>query len=109
MKPTLLIAAGLLCGSCFGTLGVVGEYDVGYPPASYIATATPVYYEGYPSYWYGGRWYRREGASWRAYHDEPGYLRDSRTHAAVPVVRQSYGRGQYYAPVHGAVPVRGHR
>ena len=98
--------------SCYGTVGVAGEYyDDGYPPDSYIATATPVYYEGYPSYWYGGRWYRREGTRWHSYRNEPVYLRDYRAHAAVPVVRQSYGRGQYYghahysAPVHQSVPV----
>ena len=85
--------------SCWGTVGVVGEYDEGYPPEGYIATATPVYYEGFPSYWYGGRWYRREGAGWRAYHDEPAYLHNYRSRAAP--VRQSYGRGQYYGHARG--------
>ena len=53
---------------------VAGEYDYGYPPDSYIATATPIYYEGYPSYYWGGHWYRREGARWHYYHSEPAYL-----------------------------------
>jgi hypothetical protein len=103
------VAAVALLSSCFGTVGYYGEYDAS-PPAAYIATATPVYYNGYPWYWYGDRWYCREGARWRMYRDEPAYLRDYRVHAAVPVVRQSYGRTEYYArppEVHGAVRVGG--
>jgi hypothetical protein len=111
LAVTLALVVVLLNG-CFGTLGYVGEYETyGYPPEAYIATATPVYYGGYASYWYGGRWYRRDGGRWRSYREEPVYLRDYRVHAAAPVIRQPYGRGQYYghvhvsAPVHGAVPV----
>jgi hypothetical protein len=101
------IAAVVLFSSCFGTVGVYSDYDDGYPPAGYIATATPVYYQGYPSYYYGGRWYWREGSAWRIYRDEPVYLRDYRTRVTVPIPRQSYGRGHYYGPTfHGAVPAR---
>ena len=46
------------------------------PPAAWVATAAPVYYEGRPRYWYGNRWYYREGAAWRYYNEEPVYLRE---------------------------------
>jgi hypothetical protein len=48
------------------------------PPAAYIATATPVYYEGRPSYWYGNQWHYRDGRSWRTYREEPAHLREYR-------------------------------
>ena len=104
MQRMIGIAALLLLSSCFGR--IYTEYDEGYPPEAYIATATPVYYEGYPSYWYGNRWYRREGTGWRAYRNEPEYLRNYRVGSPV-VYRQSYGRGQYYGQpsVHAAAPV----
>src|ERR1700722_11603847 len=48
------------------------------PPPEYIATTEPVYYEGRAAYWYGNRWYSRDGGAWNYYHGEPGYLRDWR-------------------------------
>lgn len=60
------------------------------PPAWFIATASPVYYEGHASYWYGDRWYYRDGGAWRNYHAEPGYLHDYRGHHESG--RQFYGR-----------------
>jgi hypothetical protein len=48
------------------------------PPAWYIATTRPTYYEGHASYWYGNRWHYREGNRWRAYREEPRYLRERR-------------------------------
>ncbi len=107
LRPLSAVAfAVVLFSSCFGTVGVYSDYD-GYPPEGYIATATPVYYQGYPSYYYGGRWYWREGSAWRVYRDEPVYLRDYRARVTVPIVRQPYGRGRYYGPTyHGATPAR---
>lgn len=92
-KPFFLAASlAALFSSCYGTVGVVGDVDPGYyPPPAYIATTPPVYYGGYPSYWYGNRWYRREGARWRAYREEPRFLRDYRSHGPLP--RAYYGRG----------------
>jgi hypothetical protein len=51
-----------------------------FPPAWFIATARPVYYEGHAAYWYGGRWHyrEREGRRWRTYDEEPRYLREYR-------------------------------
>lgn len=60
------------------------------PPAWFIATNRPVYYEGHASYWYGDRWHYREGRSWRTYRDEPRYLRDHRERHAY--ARHDYGR-----------------
>ena len=48
------------------------------PPAAFVATAEPVYFEGRPAYWWGGRWYWRERGAWRYYHEEPVYLREWR-------------------------------
>ena len=60
------------------------------PPSWFIATTWPVYFEGHASYWYGDRWYYRDGGAWRYYHDEPTYLRDHR--GGHERGRQFYGR-----------------
>jgi hypothetical protein len=62
------------------------------PPAWFIATTQPVYYEGHASYWYGGQWHYRQGRNWRTYREEPRYLRDHRGHQNPG--RRDYGRGQ---------------
>jgi len=90
-RMCLAMWAVLVLGACWVPADMVGEVDDGvYPPAAYIATTTPVYYGGYPCYWYGGRWYQRYGNGWRGYRQEPGYLHDYR--ARAPVARQYYGR-----------------
>lgn len=109
MNRARLAALGaLLCSSC---VGVVAPVEEDYPPPAYIATATPVYREGRPAYWYGGRWYARDGARWHAYREEPVYLREHRAHVAVPA-RPLYGRGHVVggrpAVVHQAAPVVPH-
>jgi hypothetical protein len=74
-------------------LGCYGEVDADpayYPPASYVVTAQPVYYEGHASYWYGGRWVYRDGASWNYYRSEPAYLGARRGNGAPP--RRVYER-----------------
>ena len=48
------------------------------PPADYIATVDPEYYENRPVYFYNEHWYYRDHGRWSYYHDEPGYLRDRR-------------------------------
>jgi hypothetical protein len=45
-----------------------------YPPASYVASYRPVYYNGYAHYWYGNRWWYRDHGAWRGYVTEPAYL-----------------------------------
>ena len=51
-----------------------------YPPAAYIATAQPEYFEGRPAYFYNNYWYYRDHGRWSYYRSEPGYLRDRRAH-----------------------------
>jgi hypothetical protein len=63
-----------------------------FPPAAFIATSSPVYYEGHAAYWYGNRWQYREGGNWHSYREEPSYLRESRGRREP--VRQFYGRGR---------------
>lgn len=48
------------------------------PPAVYLATAVPVYFEGRATYWYRDRWYYRDGPHWRHHVHEPVYLREHR-------------------------------
>jgi hypothetical protein len=50
------------------------------PPAAYIATVEPEYFEGRPVYFYNNYWYYRERGHWRYYRAEPRYLRERRAH-----------------------------
>jgi hypothetical protein len=59
-------------------------------PIEIVATDTPVYYNGYASYWYGDRWYYRNRGVWYEYRTEPRYLRDYREHHRHE--RRFYGR-----------------
>lgn len=52
------------------------------PPAAYIATSQPEYFEGRPVYWYNNSWYFRDHGRWSYYRREPVYLRDRRAHVA---------------------------
>ena len=78
---------GVLALVTAGVLGCYGEVDgdAEYPPPAYIATTSPVYYEGRPAYYYGNRWYYRNGGGWGHYRSEPRYLNQYRG--------QSGGRG----------------
>ncbi len=79
------IAVYFMTGSAWAQIVIV-------PPAACLATVSPVYYEGYASYWCGDSWYYRNGASWGLYGSEPAYLRSYRSgHAPAP---QLYGRGR---------------
>jgi hypothetical protein len=79
--------------ACLAPLGAQAQVEVEiYPPAAYVATAAPVYFEGRPVYWYGGRWFYRDGRAWRSYHEEPGWLRERREHEHWEPARHYYGR-----------------
>jgi hypothetical protein len=82
------LSGTLWAGSARAQVEVVVE-----PPPDFVATATPVYFEGRPAYWWGNRWYYRDGPRWGYYHDEPGYLRDWRGHHAF--APHYYGRGHF--------------
>jgi hypothetical protein len=77
-----------------------GDYPVGayddYPPDAYIATADPYYFDGHASYWYGNRWYYRDGGHWAHYDHEPPALYQRRIQAAP--ARHSYEPYRGHAP-----------
>jgi hypothetical protein len=50
------------------------------PPAAYIATVSPEYFEGRPVYFWNNQWYYRDAHGWNFYRNEPGYLHDRRGH-----------------------------
>jgi hypothetical protein len=57
---------------------VVGVGVNYYPPAAYIATAQPEYFENRPVYYYNNSWYYRDHGRWSYYRSEPDYLRGRR-------------------------------
>lgn len=90
---SVLVIAG--CGVEVGAEYPVGYYD--YPPDAFIATSEPVYWEGRPAYWYGDRWYYRDGGRWSYYQSEPRGLYEHRVQVAPP-------RRVYEAPRVRATP-----
>jgi hypothetical protein len=85
-----------------GALAAIGVIGLGGAPAAaqivyvaptpeVIATLTPIYHEGHPTYWYHGYWHYRDAhGAWAYYHEEPAFLRDWRGHHEV--VYHYYGR-----------------
>ncbi len=66
------------------------------PPAAYIATVEPEYYEGRPVYYYNNYWYYRDHGRWSYYRSEPMWLRERRGHwVDRGYVRSGYVRGGY--------------
>jgi hypothetical protein len=60
-------------------------------PPAVIATATPVYFENRPTYWYDNHWYYRDAnRRWTYYRNEPPYLRAQRM--SHPPRYYHYGR-----------------
>lgn len=47
------------------------QYAPASPPAAYIATTQPEYFDGRPVYWWHHYWYYRDGPRWNFYNDEP--------------------------------------
>ena len=90
--------AGVSHLTAVAATGCGGEVAVAepayYPPAAYVASTAPVYYEGRPAYFYGDRWYYRDGGGWGYYRNEPEYLRGRRgLYVGVGV---GYNRGYVY-------------
>lgn len=87
---------GVFCvgalSACVATVSPYGDVEVSsFPPPEFIATASPVYFEGHAAYFWGGHWYYRSGPGWHMYRQEPPVLHDHRVaHGAPP--RQFYGR-----------------
>jgi hypothetical protein len=105
-RAACLAALGLVAVTSAGC--AVGAYDDGpyypggayddYPPDAYIATTDPVYFDGHASYWYGDRWYYRDGARWNYYHTEPAEL--ARHRASGPPARRTYEHYQGHVAAH---------
>jgi hypothetical protein len=70
---------------------VVAE-PVYFPPPAFLVSATPVYFEGHPTFFYNERWYFRTPAGWAFYRSEPAYLYKYRASHAKPA--NLYVRGQ---------------
>lgn len=91
IKTTL---KGVLCAGAMaaGLTAAWAQIEVtfGFPAPEFIATTQPIFFEGHAAYWFGGRWYYREGNAWRYYRDEPAFLRDRRMHREPE--RHFYGR-----------------
>lgn len=80
-RSLVTMLGGAVVASCLASAPARAGIEIEiFPPAVFIATATPVYFEGHAAYWYGNRWYYREGRSWRPYREEPRYLHEYREH-----------------------------
>jgi hypothetical protein len=64
---------------------------VEYPPAAYLATVEPFYYENHATYWYRNHWRYRDGRGWHMYDTEPPFLASRRFRSAPG--RWYYGGG----------------
>jgi hypothetical protein len=110
---TFMLAASLAAtvGCAVGVEpGYPDGYYADYPPDAYIATTEPVYFEGHAAYWYGGRWYYRDGARWNHYDREPPALQQRRMQA--PPVRRTYesrGRPAVRSTANPGAKPGGHR
>jgi hypothetical protein len=92
LRSALLCAAAATTSGCWvraypARYGVYEEY----PPADYVVTTEPVYFEGRPAYWYHDRWYYRNGPRWEYYRSEPRNLEIHREEHGPPA-RYNYGR-----------------
>jgi hypothetical protein len=96
---SLFVAVAAAAQGCGGEVAVQPQpvYAEAYPTDAYIATAAPVYYEGRPAYWYGNRWYYRDGGRWSYYSNEPAYLyaRRGYGYSYRGSVRYNVRRGYY--------------
>jgi len=98
MSKTIL-SKGLVILSAVGALAAVSLVGSSAnaqwvaPPAEYVATTAPVYYEGHAAYWYGNHWsWRDEHGAWNHYDHEPAALAGRRGQFA-PAARRSWTRG----------------
>jgi hypothetical protein len=87
----ILAVAAVALPGCYATEdpAPVGYVETTAAPVD-IETYPSVVYEGQPVYFYGDRWWHRDGRGWTYYRDEPGELRRQRS----VVVRAPRGRGR---------------
>ena len=89
------VVAGLGSAAADADVAFAQEGPPPFPPATYVATVEPVYYQGAPMYWYNNYWYWRDArAQWHYYQREPQFLHERRMHAppARYVHEQRYPR-----------------
>ena len=89
------VVAGFGVAATDSTVAFAQEGPPPFPPATYVATVEPVYYQGAPMYWYNNYWYWRDAhAQWHYYQREPQFLHERRMHAppARYVHEQRYPR-----------------
>ncbi|HUJ63856.1 MAG TPA: hypothetical protein VLX92_35390 [Kofleriaceae bacterium] len=100
MNKLILFAAIATCAGIANSGDAeaqVGVEVVVAPPAAYIATVTPEYYEGRPVYFYNDHWYYRDRwGHWGYYRSEPMYLHGRRAYWHYP---RAYDRG-YVRPAY---------
>jgi hypothetical protein len=89
-RTTMKAAAAAGALAFAGALSTDAQAQPLEPPAVYITTASPYYYEGHAVYWYNNRWGWREphGGGWHWYEHEPQALHEHRVHA--PPARYHY-------------------
>ncbi|HEY3818202.1 MAG TPA: hypothetical protein VGL81_13575 [Polyangiaceae bacterium] len=93
LSKGLLILTALGALAAVSLVGSSAAAQWAPPPAEYIATTEPVYYEGHAAYWYSGHWFwHDEHGVWNHYDHEPAVLADHRAHAAP--VRRSWAHGR---------------
>jgi hypothetical protein len=82
MIPCKPLSVVLSAGAIAATLAygpMANAQVVVYPPAEYVASYEPIYYNGFAHYLYHDHWYYRDhGGAWRGYEHEPGALHDRR-------------------------------
>jgi hypothetical protein len=78
-RSLMTMLMGVVVASCLASAPASAREIRIFPPAPFIATATPVYYEGHAAYWYRDSWHYRDGRNWRIYREEPRFLREYRT------------------------------
>ena len=98
VKIVTVVGAAFVCIAAALTSGCeVSAYpdnaygDDDYPPADFLATTEPVYFEGHAAYWYHNRWFYRNGGHWGHYDHEPAGLAARRGQFGGGA-RRNYGR-----------------
>ncbi len=93
-----LIAGGIAIASPTEASAQVVEVGVGvpvgvnyYPPAAYIATAQPEYYQNRPVYYYNNSWYYRDHGRWSYYRRARVPARSARVLGRAPLRRRTRG------------------
>jgi len=85
----LVVVSALGAAAAVGLIGTPAAAQWVPPPAEWIATTEPVYYEGHAAYWYNNHWYwHDEHGAWNHYDNEPAGLAERRAHYTP--VRRSF-------------------